>query len=161
MRFMNIHLGLGDPFQQHLPLLDYVLIGIKRQEARRSPAPKPRLPITPDILERLQSMWCGPSASPDQTMLWEAACTGLIWFLRAGEFTVPSQKDYNPEVHFSLADVAIDSHARPSLIQLKIKQSKTDPFRLGADIYLGASLALIVRAPSSAFRQDTPSRGQP
>ena len=40
-----------------------------------------------------------------------------------------------------LADLAVDSHTNPTLIRVRIKQSKTDPFRLGADIFLGASSA--------------------
>ena len=64
-------------------------------------------------------------------------------FLRAGEFTVPSLREYDPEVHLSLADLAVDSHTNPTLIRVRIKQSKTDPFRLGADIFLGASSAPI------------------
>ena len=144
LRFAQIHQGLGDPFRgQSMPLLEYVLTGLKRQQARAAPPPKPRLPITPDIMERLRRRWCGPSASRDQTMLWAAACTGFFGFLRAGEFTVPSLREYDPEVHLSLADLAVDSHTNPTLIRVRIKQSKTDPFRLGADIFLGASSAPI------------------
>lgn len=72
-------------------------------------------------------------------MLWAAASTGFFGFLRAGEFTVPSGQAYDPEVHLNLADLAIDSHKNPSLIRLLIKQSKTDPFRQGVEVFLGAS----------------------
>ena len=70
-------------------------------------------------------------------MLWAAACTGFFGFLRAGEFTVPTVQGYDPEVHLSLTDVAIDSHTTPSVVRLRIKQSKTDPLRQGVDIFLG------------------------
>ena len=37
----------------------------------------------------------------------------------------------------SLADITLDSRFSPQTIQLHIKQSKTDPFRQGVNIYLG------------------------
>ena len=57
--------------------------------------------------------------------------------LRAGEFTVPSPQGYDPDVHLSLSDMAIDSHTDPSTVRLRIKQSKTDPFRQGVEVFLG------------------------
>ena len=38
-----------------------------------------------------------------------------------------------------MKDVAVDSRDNPRLIQVAIKQSKTDPFRRGVNIYLGAT----------------------
>ena len=38
---------------------------------------------------------------------------------------------YDPDVHLNLSDLALDSHTNPSVVQLRIKQSKTDPFRQG------------------------------
>lgn len=40
------------------------------------------------------------------------------------------------EVYLSLRDVALDSHAAPSLVQLNIKQSKTDPLCVGMHPFL-------------------------
>lgn len=68
-------------------------------------------------------------------MLWAAACTGFFGFLRAGEFTVPSTKGYDPDVHLNLQDLAVDSHSNPTMIRLRIKESKTDTFRKGADVF--------------------------
>ena len=62
-------------------------------------------------------------------------------FLRVGEFTVPSEALYDPEVHLNLADISINSRTEPSLFCIRIKQSKTDPFRMGVDIFLGATQA--------------------
>lgn len=73
----------------------------------------------------------------DGTMLWAAACVGFFGFLRAGEFTVPSIRAYDPSTHLNLSDKALDSHTSPSIVRLSIKQSKTDPFRLGVEIFLG------------------------
>ena len=138
IRFSQIHLGLGDPFQNKaMPRLEYILTGIKQVQARAGTPPKPRLPITPALLEGLRGVWLKPSAPPDHIMLWAAACTGFFGFLRAGEFTVPTAQGYDPEVHLSLTDVAIDSHTTPSVVHLRIKQSKTDPLRQGVDISWG------------------------
>ena len=122
-----------------MPRLEYVLAGLKREEAHTGARPKPRLPITAEVLKRMKQVWLSPPVKADDRMLWAAACTGFFGFLRAGEFTVPSKQAYDPEVHLNLADMAIDSHEHPSLIRLLIKQSKTDPFREGVEVFLGAS----------------------
>ena len=120
---------LGDPFRaQSIPLL---VAGIKRAQARAHTLPKPRLPITPTILTQLQTRWIKNPPSHDGLMLWAAACPGFFGFLRAGEFTVPSAGAYDREVHLSLNDLATDCHSNPSLFRVRIKQSKTDPFRQG------------------------------
>ena len=50
---------------------------------------------------------------------------------------MPSTNDYDPTVHLSLQDIAIDSHTVPTVIRLNIKQSKMDPFRKGIQLFLG------------------------
>ena len=51
--------------------------------------------------------------------------------------TVPSDFKYDESVHSSVLDVAVDDPTHPSMIQITIKQSKTDPFRKGIDLYVG------------------------
>ena len=58
-------------------------------------------------------------------------------FLRAGELTVPSDSTYDPAVHLSLSDVATDAPLNPSALRITVKQSKTDPFRRGVDLWVG------------------------
>ena len=113
------------------PRLTAILKGVKAQA--NSPA-RPRLPITPDILSIIQRLLPNDRAGH---MIWAACLTGFFGFLRTAEFTVPASDQYNPAVHLSLADISVDSHTNPSVIKLSIKQSKTDPFRQGVDIYLG------------------------
>ena len=48
---------------------------------------------------------------------------------------------FDPERHLSPDDVPTDSLADPSFIKLRIKQSKTDPFRGGVSIVLGRTRA--------------------
>ena len=52
---------------------------------------------------------------------------------------MPNQGDYDASTHLSLKDISIDNRCNPRLIKVHIKQSKTDPFREGVDIYLGAT----------------------
>ena len=129
---------MGNPFTDGaMPRLEYVLKGIKRVESQSGTQWRVRLPITIDILHKLRDIWLCAPRDPDRLMLWAATCVGFFGFLRAGEFTVPSEQAYNPEIHLSLGDLSIDSHSNPSAVCIHIKQSKTDPFRQGVDIFLG------------------------
>ena len=140
LRFTQIHLGGGNPFlNDAMPQLEYVLKGIKRVQAHQAKPPNQRLPTTGDIMRSLHAVWISEPSDPDKVMLWAAACVGFFGFLRAGEFTSPSLNAFDPEVHLCLSDVALDSHTSPSMVRLRIKQSKTDPFRLGVDVFLGST----------------------
>ncbi len=81
--------------------------------------------------------WSPSSSDFDVLMLSSACCLGFFAFLRAGEFTVPSRAAYDPSDHLSVEDVAIYSRASPSIIRLRLKQSKTDTFRREVDIQHG------------------------
>ena len=50
-----------------------------------------------------------------------------------------SERDYDPTVHLCFGDVKLDSHESPSLLQVVIKCSKTDPYRQGVSLYIGAT----------------------
>ena len=63
----------------------------------------------------------------------------LSGFLCVSEFTIPSVTSYDPTCHLSMKDVAVDNRDNSHLLQVAIKQSKTDPFRRGVNIYLGAT----------------------
>ena len=71
-------------------------------------------------------------------MLWAAACTVFCVSTRR-RVSVPSQHAYNPRAHLSLLDIAFDSYTDPKVVYLHLKKSKTDPFRQGIDIYVGAT----------------------
>ena len=58
----------------------------------------------------------------------------FLWF---SEIVVPSMSAYDPSVHLSFGDVTLDSREAPTLAQVTIKASKTDPFRKDVAIYLG------------------------
>ena len=96
-----------------------------------------RLPISPDILRKIKGVWEMSTIQPDTKMLWAACCLGFFGFLRSGEMTVPSQSGYDPDCHLSYGDITVDSPRNPQVIRVAIKQSKTDPFRKGIDLYVG------------------------
>jgi len=57
--------------------------------------------------------------------------------LKASEITVPSDSSYDPGAHVNVDDVAVDSKTRPQIMRVRIKASKTDPFRQGVDVFVG------------------------
>ena len=137
-RHLQVMSGQGDPFREKMPLLEYVLRGIKSEQAKKSPtSQRVRLPITPEVLLRMRHVWERNSREPDNIMLWAACTTCFFGFLRSGEITVPSQHEFDPGAHLCAGDVTLDSRSAPQIAQLNIKASKTDPFRHGVSIFLG------------------------
>lgn len=50
---------------------------------------------------------------------------------------MPSESAYDPGAHLTYSDVSIDDPEHPTLMKLRLKASKTDPFRKGVDIVMG------------------------
>ena len=122
--------------EQLTPYLEQVLQGIKKQQLTHAPT-RERLPITVDIMANI---WAVLSHSPKDyhcIMMWAACYLAFFSFLRCGEFTVPNQSEFDVNTHLSVTDIAVDSKTSPSVIQVAIKQSKTDPFRKGIQLFLG------------------------
>ena len=137
VRNLHISAGLHEVFSRQLtPRVELVLKGIKRDKAGLPPK-STRLPITTDIMTKIKEDLLRQPKDYTNILLWAACCVAFFGFLRCGEFTVPSQADYDPGAHLSFNDIAIDDKRSPSVIQVNIKQSKTDPFRQGVQIYLG------------------------
>ena len=137
VRFLHIAEGRGDPFLSPLNRLHYTIRGVKRVEASRGSNSRERLPISPGILRQIKAIWEAKGHDPDLVMLWAAACLGFFAFLQAGEMTVPSDTGFDPGVHLSYGDIAVDNPRTPTVMRVAIKQSKTDPFRRGIDLFLG------------------------
>ncbi len=138
VRHLQIVNGLPDPFAGvAFPQLDQVMKGIKRHEAEKGVGKKQRLPISPTILNKLWGVWSEHGENYNTRMIWAACCLCFFAFLRAGEMTVPSDTEYDETVHLGIKDVAVDDANHPSILQIRIKQSKTDPFRQGINLYVG------------------------
>lgn len=138
VRYLQIRSGYADPFHgSHLPHLEYTMRGIKRVQARDPGEARGRLPITPAIMRAIRGAWAPTTSLRDTKMLWAACCLAFFGFLRVGEMTMPDDHSYDASTHLSFADVAVDDPINPSFVKVSIKQSKTDPFRKGVDLYLG------------------------
>jgi len=120
-----------------MPRLSLVMRGIKSQQAKQGRQSRPRLPITPTILRQLRCVWDNSADDFDIIMLWAASTTCFFGFMRAGEITVPSQDAYDPTAHLSFNDIAVDAHTNPTVMEIRVKASKTDPFRRGVNLYIG------------------------
>ena len=137
--------------------LEYVLRGIKKREAEIGAGPRERLPITSSLLLRMRAVWEPTGSQWDAKMLWAACCLCFFAFLRVGEMTAPSDHGFDPTVHLGVGDIAIDNPDCPSMLRIKIKQSKTDPFRKGVDLFVGRTVSSL--CPVAAMLDYLMARG--
>lgn len=136
VRNLHVTAGMHNEFADQLtPRLEMVLKGIKKDKAAATR--HTRLPITVEIMEKLRHTLSKKPSDHDNIMMWAACALAFFGFLRCSEFTVPSQEEYSPAAHLSLQDISVDSRESPTRIQVRIKQSKTDPFRQGCTLCLG------------------------
>ena len=130
IRSLHVEEGLPSPLVGCLRL-QRVLRGIKRHQGSNT---LQRQPITSELMHTIfQSL---NVSDHNHTMLWAACCCGFFGFLRAGEFTVNSH--FNPDIHLTVSDIQADTLVNPGSLRIFIKCSKTDPFRQGCYIYIGA-----------------------
>ena len=134
---MQISLGLPDPREQSsLPILKRVQDGIRRVRAQQGSPQQLRLPITTDILAKIQ-LHLLASTSPDRQMMWAVAALAFFGFFRLGELlpeSAPTGQSPNPLLW---GDVAINNHSCPSMVQIHLRRSKCDQFGAGVDIIVG------------------------
>ena len=109
VRYMQILAGWGDLLIHSMPLVEYVLRGVKSEQAKNpSSSQQTRLPITPAMLKKVRHA------------LWAVYCTAFFEFLRSGEVTVPSLTVYDPGAHLSYGDITFNSQTHPTLAQVNI-----------------------------------------
>ena len=127
VRSLHIDRGWPDPLQA-APLTQRVLSGVKRIHGMHSRLN--RLPITGTVLVRLVRSLQAASWLPiiDRHMLTAACTLAFHGFLRCSEFTTG----------LSRSSIRVLSSPQPH-IELRLLASKTDPFRRGATITIGAS----------------------
>ena len=70
-------------------------------------------------------------------MLWAASALYFFTFLRVGEMTVPGYTAFDPAKHLGMVDIAVDCAQKPQVLRVSIKQSKTDLFLKGVDLFIG------------------------
>jgi hypothetical protein len=137
VRNMQISLGLPDPRQQSsFPVLKRVQAGISRSRLLKGAPPRIRLPITAQLLRQMRQSW-ERSSNPEKLVLWAVSCTAFFGFFRLGELLLDSPTAFNPTLHLAWGDVAVDDPSEPKMVKIHLKQSKTDQFGKGSDIFLG------------------------
>ena len=127
VRSLHIDRGWPDPLQA-APLKQRVLSGVKRIHGMHSRLN--RLPITGTVLDCLVLSLQAASWLPiiDRHMLTAACTLASHGFLRCSEFTTG----------LLWSSIQVLSSPQPH-IELRLLASKTDPFRRGATITIGAS----------------------
>ena len=139
IRHLHISVGMHQTYNQQLsPYLELVMKGIKKEQLHRKPQ-RQRLPITSSIMASIYTVLARTPNDFHSIMMWAACCTAFFGFLRCSEFTIPSLQEFDPEVHLTVIDIAIDKQGAPSVVRVTIKQSKTDPFRQGINLFLGVT----------------------
>ena len=131
VRALHIEQGFRDPLVDCLRLRR-VVRGIKRTQGS---SVAQRLPVTDSVL--LTIFRSLDLKNPDHQMFWAACTLGFFGFLRSAEFTVPSLAAFSSSVHLGVEDIAFDSALSPTCLRVRIKASKTDPFRKGCFIHIG------------------------
>ncbi|CAG2204547.1 unnamed protein product [Mytilus edulis] len=134
IRYKYVQGNQNDPLQSahNTPLirLDYVLNSVKRLQKTKNHI---RLPITFEILEKIVNCLRKGFCSKFTDLMLRTACIVAFYgFLRCGEFTVSKASQFDPHINLCIEDVVFHS----DLVVLKLKQSKTDPFRKGINIQL-------------------------
>ena len=144
IRFKYMQAGIQSPFtdRNNLPRLATILQAIKKTHGSSA---KLRQPITYNILTSICTTLRGGVFDTHTDLLLLTVCVvAFFGFLRCGEFTV---RDYfDPTINLCVGDV----HFHMETAFLKLKSSKSDPFRKGVTVQLHATGRAI--CPYSAMK---------
>ena len=78
IRHLQIAHSLPDPHISSMPKLEGVIKGIKSQQAKKQPVVRPRLPITPVIMQKMRAVWEKDSRNQDNMMLWVQCLSAFL-----------------------------------------------------------------------------------
>lgn len=153
IRFAYLQAGkyspLADTDQHKLLRLSTICRAIRKQQGQ---ATKPRLPITYHILQQIVTLLRSGVFSPFLCLMFEAACLVAFYgFLRCGEFTV--KHSFDPAFNLCIGDISFVNHNQS--VTIRLKSSKTDPFRKGVPVILYANSSL---CPLTSLRKYLQSR---
>lgn len=113
--------------------LQLTLRGIKRTQGSNK---KVRRPITVQHLNLFYHLLNISSTNNfTSVMIWAAMTFAFFGFLRIGEMTCSDS--FNINNHLTLSDVTFVPTVNPQYMKVKLKVSKTDPFRQGQTIFIG------------------------
>ncbi len=92
-------------------------------------------------------------------MLWVAATLCSFGFHRVGEVVVPSDSGFDPAVHLAYEDIRINNQGFPQLLEVRIKASRTNPFRKGKGVSIYISRTGCPLCPVAVILSYTVKRG--
>ena len=103
----------------------------KSQEAQRT-----RLPMAPELLLKIRKEWRRTLESMTSLCCGPLVPSAFLFFLN-GEITAPSDKAFDLNDHLAFGDITVDCTTNPSIVRVRLKRSKTDPFCWGMDAFVG------------------------
>ena len=107
IRQLHVTQGPLQYFNQQLtPRLQQTLKGIQKTQTATNP-PRPRLPITVDIMQDIKHLLLHKPWSYTNTMIWAACSLAYFGFLRVSEFTIQAQDQYDQSCHPLFNDVSL------------------------------------------------------
>ena len=132
IRFQHIQHEHPDPTND--TLLQYVVKGVKRSQCVTT---RPRLPVTIQVLRDLKTALHEATHQTyyNKRMLWAAFVVAFYGFLRASELCAKATNSFDPATTLLGTNVVTS----PTTVRLHIKASKTDPFRTGCTVTIGAT----------------------
>ncbi|XP_011404552.1 PREDICTED: uncharacterized protein LOC105313084 [Amphimedon queenslandica] len=136
VRHLQIEYGFPSPLFAKMPRLERIIKGLRRIRGQQGKALQKRI-IVPAILRQMRAYWVGIGSDYKCTMLWATVVTCFFGFMLAGELVVSHAQDFEPKKHLTFDSVAADSWAEPTLIQVSLRTSKTDPYGRGINVVVG------------------------
>ena len=124
VRHLHLEEGKDESRMGDMARLQLVLRGAKSSQAKHGGQGRLRLPISAHLLAELKMAWVAPS-SPEGAMQWAVSSLCFFGFFRSGEITLPEGSEFDGETYQSLADLAMDSRERPTMLRVHLKMSKT------------------------------------
>ena len=119
---------------EHMLRLEYVNKAIRRFQGNRFNRPT-RPPVTWQMLRLISDFLVRTESPFNRDMLLSAILLAFFGMLRVSEYTAPTVRSYDADTHLSIADVTINWQRQ--VASIRIKKSKTDPFRQGVTIRIG------------------------
>jgi len=136
VRQLSIQKNEGDTHISSMDKPELVLREVKKVHVSKQTSSL-RQPITVDLLEKIRGVWLTGTPTKYNMMLWPASSLCFLGFFRSGEITVPSDSSFDNSCHLTARDITVDSHHNPTMLRVKLKASKTNPFRVGVDVFVG------------------------
>ena len=157
LRYYNIRSDPSNLFPSlYSPYIKLLLRGVQRVHSQKR-ATLIRLPITSAVMSRIKVALARDPTNYQNILTWAACCVGFFGFLRTGEFITPDGCPYDASLHLSISDISFHRGGEHQFFQLRIKVSKTDQFRVGCTVVLGATHSHI--CPVSALAEFLHRRG--